>query len=64
VNISGLRRRRAEIHAWVGVARTKKNDYAAARAHLEAALSLEPEYAWVKETLLPGLKAAEDAKRD
>jgi tetratricopeptide (TPR) repeat protein len=55
---------RAEIHAWLGVALTKKKDFRSARAHLENALSLEPEYAWVKETLLPELKAAEDAKRD
>jgi tetratricopeptide (TPR) repeat protein len=55
---------RAEIHAWLGLASTKKKDYAAARAHLEKALSLEPEYAWVKETLIPELKVAEAAKRD
>ncbi len=55
---------RAEIHAWLGLALTTKKDYAGARAHLEKALGLEPEYAWVKETLLPELKAAESAKHD
>ncbi len=54
---------RAEIHAWLGLTMTKKKDYASARAHLEEALRLEPSYAWVKEILLPELKAAESANR-
>jgi tetratricopeptide (TPR) repeat protein len=55
---------RAEIHAWLGLTFTRKGDYAAARSHLDQALVLEPSYAWVKEVLLPELKAAESAKRD
>lgn len=53
---------RVEIYAWLGLTMTKKRDYAAARRYLEKALSLEPEYRWVKESLLPGLKAEENAK--
>lgn len=55
---------RVEIHAWLGLALTKKGDYAVARSHLEKALALEPSYAWVKESLLPALKDRESAHRD
>lgn len=55
---------RVEIYAWLGLTMTKKGDHAAARRYLERALSLEPEYAWVKESLLPELQAAENETRD
>jgi tetratricopeptide (TPR) repeat protein len=48
-----------EIYAWLGFTRAKKGDRATARRHLEKALSLEPAYAWVKDSLLPGLQAGE-----
>ena len=48
----------------LGLTFTRKGDFAAARSHLDQALAREPSYAWVKEVLLPELKAAENVKRD
>jgi Flp pilus assembly protein TadD len=53
-----------EIYAWLGYTAMKEGDDAAAREYLEKALSLEPEYAWVKESLLPELKAREKSRND
>lgn len=46
---------RADTLAWLGIARQKAGDLAAARAAWEAALALEPDYAWVKFALVPTL---------
>jgi tetratricopeptide (TPR) repeat protein len=52
----------AEIYGWLGYALVKKGELAEARALYEKALELEPDYRWVRETLLHEL-ASEDAKR-
>jgi tetratricopeptide (TPR) repeat protein len=46
-----------EAYAWIGVAYLDKNDNAAARAALEKALAVAPDYGWVKNYLFP--KASE-----
>jgi tetratricopeptide (TPR) repeat protein len=43
----------AEAYAWIGVAYLDKKDAAAARAALERALAIAPEYGWVKHQLYP-----------
>lgn len=52
---AGPRWGRAETLAWLGVARKKTGDATAARAAWEGALTLEPDYGWVKLALLPSL---------
>jgi tetratricopeptide (TPR) repeat protein len=42
-----------EAYAWVGVALLDKNDHANARAALERALAIAPDYGWVKYQLYP-----------
>jgi len=42
-----------EAYAWIGVAYLDKNDHANARAALEKALALVPDYGWVKNHLYP-----------
>jgi tetratricopeptide (TPR) repeat protein len=49
---------RVEIYAWLGVTMARKEDYESARQYYEKALELEPEYEWVRDTLLPQLDAA------
>ena len=46
---------KADVHLWLGQAYAAKGDVAAARAHYERVLELEPENAWVRDQLLPGL---------
>jgi tetratricopeptide (TPR) repeat protein len=46
---------RADALTWLGIAKQKAGDVAAARAAWEQALSLEPDYGWVKFALLPSL---------
>ena len=48
---------RAETFVWIGRARQKLKDTAAARMAFERALALEPDYVWAKQ-LLTGLSAA------
>jgi tetratricopeptide (TPR) repeat protein len=45
----------ADALTWLGLAKQKAGDVAAARAAWEKALTLEPDYAWVKFALLPKL---------
>lgn len=44
---------KAEIHVWLGIAHLQKGDRAAAEREFRRAL--EPDFAWVKENLLPQL---------
>jgi predicted TPR repeat methyltransferase len=44
-----------EALTWLGFARQKTGDLAAARAAWQQALAIEPNYAWVKFALLPSL---------
>lgn len=46
---------RADVHLWLGQAYAARGDVAAARAQYERVLELEPENAWVRDQLLPGL---------
>ncbi len=46
---------RADALTWLGIAKQKTGDFAAARAAWEQALALEPDYGWVKFALLPSL---------
>ena len=48
---------RAEIYAWMGQVMLKKGDFHEARTFYDKALTLEPDYRWVLETLLPELDA-------
>ena len=45
----------ADALTWLGIARQKAGDLAAARAAWQQALAIEPNYAWVKFALLPSL---------
>lgn len=45
----------ASALTWLGIAKQKAGDHAAARAAWEKALQLEPDYGWVKFALLPSL---------
>jgi tetratricopeptide (TPR) repeat protein len=45
----------ADALAWLGIARQKTGDLAAARAAWQQALAIEPNFAWVKFVLLPSL---------
>ena len=47
---------KAEAWAWEGVMAQKAGNTAEARAAFERALAIEPEYAWVRSVLLPGLR--------
>lgn len=44
---------RAETHVWLGMAHQKLGDEAKAKSDFEHALALDPNYAWVKDSLLP-----------
>ena len=46
---------RADALTWLGLAKQKTGDAAAARTAWDQALALEPDYAWVKFALLPSL---------
>lgn len=46
---------RADALTWLGIAKHKAGDLAAARAAWEQALAIEPDYGWVKFALLPSL---------
>jgi tetratricopeptide (TPR) repeat protein len=46
---------RADALTWLGIAKKKTGDLAAARAAWEQALAIEPDYGWVKFALLPSL---------
>lgn len=48
----------AEAHVWIGIAHMEAERYDQARAAFEAALEIKPDYAWVKEELLPRLEEA------
>jgi len=48
-----------EVYAWIGVAYLDKNDNASARAVLEKALAIAPDYGWVKNYLYPKAVGAE-----
>jgi tetratricopeptide (TPR) repeat protein len=52
----------AEIYGWLGYTLVRKDELAEARELYEKALELEPDYRWVRETLLEELASAE-AKR-
>jgi tetratricopeptide (TPR) repeat protein len=47
---------KAQTEAWLGQVLAKKGDTAGARQAYQRALALRPQYAWVKDTLLPALK--------
>jgi tetratricopeptide (TPR) repeat protein len=47
---------RAEAHVWLGQALQKSGDDSNAKVEFEKALAVEPNYAWVKYVLLPGVK--------
>lgn len=47
---------RAEAHVWLGQALQKSGDETNAKVEFEKALAIEPNYAWVKYVLLPGVK--------
>ena len=42
--------------AWLGIAYSKTDQLEKAKATFEKALSVEPEFTWVKNNLLPNLK--------
>jgi len=46
---------RGDALTWLGIAKQKAGDFAAARTAWEQALAIEPDYAWVKFALLPSL---------
>jgi tetratricopeptide (TPR) repeat protein len=46
----------AESHAWLGQAYQRLNNIEKAKETYEKILKIEPEYAWVKYSLLPGLQ--------
>lgn len=48
----------AELWAWVGVAHLREDRRQEARTAFEQALALEPDFAWVREVLLPEAHAA------
>lgn len=45
----------ADALTWLGIARQRAGDLAAARVAWQQALAIEPKYAWVKYALLPSL---------
>jgi tetratricopeptide (TPR) repeat protein len=47
---------KAQTEAWLGQVLAKKGDTAGARAAYQRALTFRPDYAWVKDRLLPALK--------
>lgn len=47
---------RAETHVWLGMAHQKLGETAKAKSEFERALALDPDYAWVKQSLLPALE--------
>lgn len=49
----------ADAYAWLGQIHQSNGDTAAARSAYQAALRIEPEYAWVREFLLPALERGE-----
>lgn len=51
----------ADAYAWLGQVHQTNGDLEAARAAYEAALRIEPDYAWVRGFLLPGLERAESS---
>lgn len=54
---------RADAHVWLGRVHEGRGQVDRARTEYEAALALEPEYAWVRDVLLPEL-ASGDADQD
>lgn len=46
----------AETHVWLGQAHQKLGDTTIAKAEYEKALAIDPNYAWVKNVILPGLE--------
>jgi tetratricopeptide (TPR) repeat protein len=50
----------ADALAWLGIARQRAGDLAAARAAWQQALTIEPDYAWVKFALLPSLDTKQE----
>ena len=53
----------AETHAWLGQTYAALGKLEEARGAYERALEEEPEYAWVRDTLLPGLARGRDPPR-
>ena len=47
---------RFDAHAWLGQALARRGDKPGARAEYEKALAIAPESAWVRFSLLPGVK--------
>jgi len=57
----------AEAYAWIGVIHVRERNFDAARAAYDKALEIEPNYAWIKGRLLPGMDRmikAESKKRE
>lgn len=54
----------AETHAWLGRTHAALGDVEEARGAYERALEEEPGYAWVRDTLLPGLARGQDPATD
>ena len=47
-----------EVYAWIGLAHLDRDERGRARAALEKALEIEPEFGWVRYVLLPGMEPA------
>ena len=47
-----------EVYAWIGLAHLDRDERGRARAALEKALEIEPEFGWVRYVLLPGVEQA------
>ncbi len=54
---------RADAHLWRGRVYEEVGDVDRARGEYEAALAIEPEYAWVRTVLLPGLASGDPRAR-
>lgn len=49
---------RVDVHAWLGQVLQRAGDREGARAEYQRSLALAPDYAWVRDVLLPGLDEA------
>ena len=50
---------RVDVLVWLGQVLVKTGRYAEARSNYEAALKIEPDYAWIKQELMPTLEKLE-----
>ena len=48
-----------DVYAWLGIAHMERDQHTEARAALEKALEIDPEFSWVKYGLMPQLEASE-----